>query len=331
MSRSEAIADFLARAGWRDAQGSVMAGDASARRFRRLVQGGISAVLMEDPTGNVGAFLHIAHHLKRYGLSAPRIFAADQPAGLVLMEDLGDDLIAICATRDPSLEAELYSAATSCLVALHSAPLPIDISPYGAKEMSAMISPLAEFYAPAIGHRLSQERWAELVEALEMALQQSQAPAPVLIHRDYHAENLLWLPHRNGPARIGLIDFQDALAGHPAYDLASLLRDVRRDIPDRVTEDCIQLYCRATGTDESWYRAGFAAQSAQRNLRILGLFPRLCMKFGKPGYLAFMPRVWAHIQADLAHPSLRALRNAVARCIPEPTPERLEKIRRSAA
>ena len=329
--QDERTAAFLAKAGWQGAKAGDLAGDASARRYARLHKGTQSAVLMSDPDGNVRPFLRLAEHLGTNGFSTPRILAADHEAGLVLMEDLGDDLLADLAEQSPQEELDLYLAATDVLVALHTCPLPEGLAAYGPAEMAEMIAPLAEFYAPAVGAPFPHAEWLSLKLALEESLRSTDMPPAVMIHRDYHAENLLWLPDRSGFARVGVLDFQDALLGHPAYDLASLLGDVRRTVPLQVREASIIHYLAETGTPEAEFRAGLAAQGAQRNLRILGLFARLCTRLGKPGYLDFMPRLWANLQADLAQPALSVLREAVADLVPEPTPERIARIRGQAA
>ncbi|MFY0633493.1 MAG: phosphotransferase [Vannielia sp.] len=326
-----AVESFLADAGWANAERRPLAGDASSRAYEHLSLGPETSVLMKDPEGDVLPFLAIAKHLTAQGLSAPTILAAAPDQGLVLMEDMGDGLIARIATADPSRENALYLAATAVLIALHAAPLPESLQPYGPAEMAPMIGPAAEYYARAAGEPVTHEGWLHLTAALEEALLATNIAPPVLIHRDYHAENLLWLPERAGPARVGLLDFQDALAGHPAYDLASLLGDVRRDVPEPVKDACIRHYLAATGFDEALFRAAIATQGAQRNLRILGVFTRLCTVLKKPAYLSLMPRVWTLLMADLAHPDLATLREAVLETIPEPTPNRLERIRKVAA
>ena len=150
---------------------------------------------------------------------------------------------------------------------------------------------------------------------------------PVLALRDFHAENLIWLPERDGAARVGLLDFQDAFAGHPAYDLVSLLEDARRDVAPEVREAMVTHYIAGSGTDAAAFRTAFATSGAQRNLRILGVFARLSMHFGKPQYVALIPRVWAHLQADLADPALADLRDFLDGVLPAPDPDRLERIR----
>lgn len=322
---------FLSGAGWSDARREALAGDASSRRYERLTMGAERAILMIDPEGDLRPFLAIAAHLAAQGLSAPRIFAQSGESGLILMEDLGDDLLARLAGQGPELEQALYCAATDVLIALHAAPLPEGLAPYGPEEMALATGPAAEFYAPAAGAPVTHEGWLHLTAAMEEALLATNMGPPVLLHRDYHAENLIWLPRRSGPARVGLLDFQDAVAGHTAYDLASLLGDVRRDVPATVKESAIRHYLTATGREEAAFRAALAAQGAQRNIRILGIFTRLATRLGKPGYLALMPRVWALLMADLAQPGLEHLRETVEEMLPPPTPEVIARIRKRAA
>ncbi|MBS8224875.1 aminoglycoside phosphotransferase family protein [Vannielia litorea] len=325
------IGSFLSEAGWGGAERAPLAGDASSRSYERLALGPDRAVLMKDPDGNIRPFLDIAAHLVAEGLSAPRILAHDAAAGLILMEDLGNALIAKRAVAHPEEEVALYRAATDVLVALHGAPVPPGLSSYGPAEMALAIGPAAEFYAPAAGAPVTHEGWLQLTATIEEALLASDMEPQVMLHRDYHAENLLWLPERAGPARIGLLDFQDALLGHRAYDLASLLGDVRRDVPPTVKEAAVLHYLDATGVEEGTFRMALAAQGAQRNIRILGIFARLCTRLGKPAYLDLMPRVWTLLMADLAHPALTTLREAVLDTLPEPTPDALSRIRKVAA
>lgn len=150
---------------------------------------------------------------------------------------------------------------------------------------------------------------------------------PVLIQRDYHAENLLWLPEREGIERVGLLDFQDAMSGHPAYDLVSLLQDARRDVAPEVEEAMIIRYLEKSGFDDSSYRAAYAVLGVQRNLRILGVFARLGQDHGKPHYVDLIPRVWNHLIRDLDHPALAPVAEKLRAELPEPTPENLERLK----
>jgi hypothetical protein len=153
----------------------------------------------------------------------------------------------------------------------------------------------------------------------------------VLALRDFHAENLVWLPDRAGVARVGLLDFQDAEAGHPAYDLVSLLKDARRDLAPGLEQEMIDRFLSRTGCDPERFAAAYAALGAQRNLRILGVFARLSMHFGKPHYVDLIPRVWAHLTASLRHPALAPLARRVADDLPEPTPDILASLKEQCA
>jgi N-acetylmuramate 1-kinase len=313
--RDAQIGAFLRRAGWGTAQRRPLAGDASNRRYLRLFDDtGATAVLMDAPPDrgeDVRPFLTIARHLASIGLSAPAVLAEDARAGLLLLEDLGDGLFARLAT-DPALEATLYVAAAETLAALHALPPPEGLVRFTPDTMADLARLIFDWYASGT------EGGEELVSLLKEALART-APAPtVLSLRDFHAENLLWLPDRAGPARVGLLDFQDAVIAHPAYDLVSLLHDARRDVHDATRAATIRRFLDLTGQDAAPFMAAAAALSAQRNLRILGVFARLAGRDGKTGYLRFLPRVWRNLHRDLEHPALSRLRAAALRLLPPP-------------
>lgn len=291
---------FLTRAGWGDARQEPLAGDASARRYTRLRGQDGSAILMQDPGGDAALFARLAEHLCGLGLSAPRILARDDAQGLLLLEDLGDGLIARLAT-DPERESALYLQAVDALVELHRHPAPEGLPVATPDHLATMTDLAFTHYAGR------PDAAAPAIDALRAILAKTCATADVMVLRDFHAENVLHLPERFGAARAGLLDFQDALRGHRAYDLVSLLRDARRDLFPETAEVATTHYLRATGTPEAPFRAAMAVLGFQRNLRILGVFARLAER-GKPGYLRLLPRVWAHLQADLAHPTLAPLR-----------------------
>lgn len=337
-AREAVIAAFLAAAGWGTAARRPLAGDASPRRYDRLARpDGTTAVLMDaDPARgeDVRPFLAIARHLAALGLSPPSVFAGDTAAGLLLLEDLGDDLLARHCARAPGDEAALYAAAVDVLVHLHRQPAPEGIAAYDPATMGTLAGLAAEWYAPAAtgaatgaaASAAAGDGAAALAAATAAALSAHAGGAPVLALRDFHAENLLWLPARAGPARIGLLDFQDARAGHPAYDLVSLTEDARRDLAPGLAAACLERYRAATGRPAATFAAACAALAAQRNLRILGVFARLAIRDAKPGYVALIPRVWAHLAADLAHPALARLRRVALAVLPAPTPDRLARI-----
>ncbi|WP_116132843.1 aminoglycoside phosphotransferase family protein [Tropicimonas sp. IMCC34043] len=328
MTRTEAIANFLSGAGWGSAARTPLAGDASARRYERLTRGGETAVLMDAPPDqgqDVRPFRRIADHLSRLALSPPQILAADDSLGLLLIEDLGDALFARILAVDPGQEIPLYRAAVDVLLALHRHPAPPELPQFDTTELAAAIEPLTAWYLPAIGANAAT---ADGIEPLLRDALQALAPAdPVICLRDYHAENLIWLPSRKGAARVGLLDFQDAFAGHPAYDLVSLLQDARRDVAPTAAAAATDRYLRESGADAEQFARACATLGAQRNLRILGIFARLSLRDGKAQYVDLIPRVWGHLQANLAHPGLAALASCVAETVPVPTPDRLQRIK----
>lgn len=338
--RAARIAAFLEDAGWGAALHAPLAGDASNRRYDRLRDGpgGARAVLMDAPpeTGeDTRPFVRIARHLRGLGLSAPAILAEDSTAGLLLLEDLGDDLYARVILGGRADEAELYGAAVDALVALHRHPPPATLPAYGPELMTEKAALAGQWYAggSAVQAAPDPEHPAarSLAEAIAPLLTRHGADATVLVQRDYHAENLLWLPDREGLARVGLLDFQDALAGHRSYDLVSLLEDARRDVPAALQTAMLARYIAATGVDAEDFHRAYALLGAQRNLRILGVFARLSLHYGKPHYADLIPRVWGHLQHDLAHPDLAGLKDTVARNLPPPDPERLDRLKARCA
>ena len=317
---------FLTDQGLGDQMPDPLAGDASARRYWRLqTQSGPRVVMDADPiTGeDVTRFAHLARHLRSYGVSAPSLHAEDAKAGFLLMEDFGDGLLARLVAHDPSRERTLYGAAVDLLVALRDVP-PGEVPVY---DSAAMAQAIDLVFADYLCRAAPSADFALVAPLLKSKLDQLCPDTPVLCLRDYHAENLFWLPEREAAACIGVIDFQDAVLAHPAYDMASLLHDARRDVSADVIRAMQMRYCTATQTDPERFAASFAVLSLQRNLRILGVFARLARSRGKPGYLSLMPRVWAFVQAALAHPELAELADALHGMLPAPTPEHLERLR----
>lgn len=323
--RDAAIGGFLRGTGWAEADATMLAGDASNRRYLRLTRAdGARAVLMDAPPErgeDLRPFLRIAEVLSARGFSAPRIVAADTTQGLALLEDLGDALFARVLERAPQHEDGLYSAATDVLIELHETPPPADLPAYDSPLMADLAMLAFDWYAPdAAAHR------ADTRATLHDLLQAHVGAAQVLALRDYHAENLLWLPERHGIARVGLLDFQDAMRGPRGYDLVSLTQDARRDVAPGLEARMIARYTAATGQDAAALSTACAVLGAQRNLRIIGVFARLCLRDGKPHYLRMLPRVWAHLQRDLADPALAPLAAILRRTLPAPDPVILQGI-----
>lgn len=324
-------ADFLATHGWAKATKTPLAGDASSRRYTRLTTPDRNAILMDEGPQSqpqLDRFAIIARHLTSLGLSAPKILAegSDQ---FLLIEDLGDDLFAQAMKAEPPIEGTLYQAAIDALIVSQQAPVPDYIDPYGPTEMAAAVGLAFEWY-PTPTTQYSQHVVSQLVALFQDLLSTHLTSEPVLIQRDFHAENLIWLPNRNGPARVGLLDFQDAVSGDPAYDLASLLVDARRDVSSEMKRNMIDYYATTTQIDRSNFEVAFHLCSAQRNLRILGIFSRLAIREGKPGYVDLIPRVWRNLMADIDHPVLSELKAALT-ILPNPDDTVLQAIRAAHA
>lgn len=354
--REQERRDFVERSGWAGAAIVPRPGDASTRSYARVSLNGRKAMLMDQPqsaetpaapanataderralgynavarlaSGDVGRFVAVANYLRNLGLSVPEIYAADPAAGFALIEDLGDDLYADVLERGGD-ERALYTGAAAVLAKLHTSETPAILPPdkplyaYDEAAQIAEIDLMTEWFIPyalnraATGDEVAQHRalWRE-------ALGRTRKTPPVFVHRDYHAQNLLWLPERSGIRRVGLIDFQDAVAGSPAQDLMHLIEDARRDVSPETSAATVRHYLDAmrnagSPVDEETFRAEMATISAQRNARIAGIFARLYKRDGKPRYLSYLPRVWGHLNRDLEHPALAALKSWYDKTIP---------------
>lgn len=316
--RAHLLHGFVAAQGWGDAELRPLAGDASFRRYVRLVRPRETAVVMDapPPKENVRPFLHVGRALAGFGYSAPRVWGADEEQGFVLLEDLGDDSYnrRIAAGHD---EGELYGAAVDLLADLARRGAPASLPGFDDARILREVELLLDWTWPALAQKpVPHDMRAEFRALWQQAIPGMRRSAPVLVHFDYHVDNLLWLPRRQGLGRVGLLDFQDAVCGPAALDLVSLLEDARRDVRPALAEAMIGRYLAATGFPADDFRASYAAVGAQRNTRILGVFGRLWLRDGKPGYLKLLPRVWGLVERDLAHPELAALRRWFDRHIP---------------
>jgi aminoglycoside/choline kinase family phosphotransferase len=302
-------AAFLALHGWEGAEILPLAGDASFRRYFRVVAPGRAAVLMDAPPPHEDPrpFLHVASHLTSLGFAAPGILASDLDGGLVLIEDFGDARMAEIIAAEPNREREIYAQAIDLAAALHRHP-PAPLRPYDLNEYQREAGLFLEWYAPAVGLEVDARSYRAAWNEALAPLADIQA---VTVLRDYHAENVMLLQD----GRLGLLDFQDALAGHPAYDLVSLLQDARRDVSPAIEAAMLDRYEASAPLD----RAAYAVLGAQRNAKILGIFTRLWKRDGKPRYLAYQPRVWGYLERDLAHPALEPIAAWFDRHIPPQT------------
>ena len=354
--RQDAMREFLARSGWGNARVTALPGDASTRRYFRVRDGARRAMLMDQPQqaeapqapanatpeerralgynaiarlagADCGRFVAASEFLRARGLSAPEIYAADLKQGFVLIEDFGDTLYADVLSRGTD-EVPLYSTAVDALARLHleSAPavLPLDraLHAYDETVLIAETDLMTQWFFPvALGREADASEAEEHRMLWRNVLKPVLAAPPVFVHRDYHAQNLLWLPDRKGEARVGVIDFQDAVAGSTSYDLISLIEDARRDVSAELAEAMTGRYVArmeelGRPVNEELYRAQAAIMAAQRNAKIAGIFARLYKRDSKPRYLDYLPRVWGYLNRDLNHPSLAALKSWYGKTIP---------------
>lgn len=328
-AREERMLAFLEDIGWAQASRAPLAGDASARRYLRLEGPDGRAVLMDAPPAkgeDIRPFTAVTRWLRAQGLSAPGILGEDPEQGFLLLEDLGDDLYARHVHAQPSAETDLYARATDLLVHLADlGPAPM-LPPYDHAVLRREADLFTEWWLPHATEAGAGWLAEDFTALMDAALPPVMDIRQVTVLRDYHAENLLWLPDRPGLAAVGLLDYQDALAGHPAYDLMSLLEDARRDTTPELREAMIASYLAARPVlDAETFRRDYAILAAQRNLKIIGIFARLARRDGKPRYLELIPRVWGHLLRDLSHPELVELDHWVRAHAPEPTSDVLAR------
>lgn len=316
------VDEFLRRAGFGGAIRLPLPGDASARRYTRLVAGPEPALLMESPPEEgLEAFLRLAAHLEAHGLRPPRILAAELAHGLAIVEDLGEATMAD-ALDSGAKPLPLYLAAAETLAALHEVPLPSGLPDWTAARMTeAACATFADWWWEAALERPPSPAEREGCAA---ALRKMLAPfgGECLTHRDFFPANLV--PRG---AAMGLLDFQDAALGHPAYDLVSLVEDARRDVAPEVREAAITRYlaCRPS-LDRDAFEAAMAAMAAQRHLRVAALWTRLALRDGKTRYLVHGPRCWALLDRALRHPAAKPLAEFLDAHVPRAlrrNPERL--------
>jgi aminoglycoside/choline kinase family phosphotransferase len=319
MSRETLIAEFLARHGYGDAIAEPLAQDASFRRYLRLTEGPRPAVLMDAPPPELlEPFVRIARHLAGLGISVPDIIAVDLDTGLLLAEDLGDGLMADLLDNG-HLDDEALFGAIDVLVAMQRASPPDGLPVWGAQAMvSAALATLFDWWWPAtFGTPAPASARADVAAALEVVLAPLAVGPVCFVHRDYFAGNIFWLPDRAGLRRIGIIDFQGAGVGHPAYDLASLLQDARRDIPPEVARRAIAHYLAARpDLDPNDFHLAYAACAAQRHLRVACQWVRLALRDRRPQYLAYGPRTWRLLADALREPAAQPLAAVLDRWIP---------------
>ncbi|UAL10463.1 N-acetylmuramate/N-acetylglucosamine kinase AmgK [Caulobacter segnis] len=353
--RGAAKAAFLGAHGFGDAHRQPLSGDASTRAYERLRRGDERFIFMDQPpalesvvcppgatdaerlalgynaaarlaAGSVAAFVATADYLRRRGLSAPRIFAYDVAQGLAVLEDLGDGLYATLIAEGQD-ERPLYEAAVDLQVALHAETPPdvlaVDdvrwpLLTYDKLALKHATDTFLEWWPQFAGiPAFSPEAVAAWDALWAPVWVRGEAGASVFTHRDYHAQNLLWLPEREGVARVGLLDFQDALRAHPAWDLTHLLQDARRDVsPDLETAMLDRYLAARPGANREAFVADYRALAASNAARILGrVFARQAL-LGRRQYEAYMPRTWRYLERNLADPAMAGLKAWFDRHVP---------------
>jgi N-acetylmuramate 1-kinase len=340
VDRMAATRQFIAESGYSEALRARLRGDASTRSYERLALGDKRVLLMNSPrrpdgppvrgdkpysaiahlADNVVPFVAMAHGLGQYGFSAPAIYQADLEQGFLIIEDLGDERVV--GGDPPEPIKECYETAVDVLLALHGQQLPdmlpvaphLDyrIPPYDMDAFLIEAELLVDWFLPRLDAAIPDTERGSF-RALWRDLLQPAIDAPrTWVLRDFHSPNLIWLPQRHGFARLGLIDFQDAVMGPPAYDLASLLQDARVDVSEETELALLGQYVRGRSSREAGFDGAqfiklYAMLAAQRASKILGIFARLDVRDGKPQYLRHLPRVWGYLQRSLSHPALEAL------------------------
>jgi len=309
---------FLAAHGFDTAGRIALPADASHRRYARLVGGPQPALLMDaPPPEDVRPFARLARHLAAAGLSTPTILAEDPASGFLLIEDFGDATHAalLDAGHDP---LPLYEEAAEALAALHEAPVPAGLPAWDADAMArATAATFLDWWWPAaFGAPPSVAIRGELEAALH-AMLDPFAAARGFVHRDYFPANLLRLDARSGARRTGIIDFQDAGLGHPAYDVVSLVEDARRPVPADARRAAVARYlARRPGLDRGEFLGAVAACGAQRHLRVAALWVRLARRDNKPRYLQYGPHCWGLLERSLSQPACRPLRDFLDAHVP---------------
>ena len=353
--RDDLRAAFLAANGFGAASRQPLSGDASTRLYERLrLLDGTRLIFMDQPpvletpfcppgagpaqrsalgynaanrlaAGSVAAFVATAAYLRGLGLSAPKVLAHDVEAGLAVLEDLGDGLYATLIDEGQD-ERPLYEAAVDVQVALQAAPPPDlleaggvswPLLTYDALALKVGTDTFLEFWPKFAGlPAFAPDAVAEWNTLWAPVWAAGEAGATVFTHRDFHAQNLLWLPDRAGVARVGLLDFQDALRAHPAWDLTHLLQDARRDVSPELERAMLDRFLARPSLDHETFHADYRALATSNAARILGrVFARQAL-LGRGQYRAFMPRTWRYLERNLEDPALGGLKAWFDRNVP---------------
>ena len=312
--RSALIDEFLIRTGWVDVKRSLLAADASFRQYERIKISNKTAILMDapPPKENIRPFIKITEHLAKLGYSVPQIFAKDIDAGFLLLEDFGDETFTKALTQKVD-EMQLYQSAIDVLINLHSRELseviPDGVKNYDHNTLLGEVVLFVDWYIPGLfGDTYTEYVKNDFLCIWEKLLSEVSSENETLVLRDFHADNLMWLPSRDGIRKCGLLDYQDAVKGSPAYDIASLLEDARRDLKPGMASDLLDYYFTALPkVDRRRFNKIYAILSAQRHCKVIGIFARLAMRDGKRNYLKHINRCWRLLERVSSSPELKVL------------------------
>ncbi|MCI5049098.1 MAG: phosphotransferase [Rickettsiales bacterium] len=311
--RDEQITAFLSKNGFGKASRHRLKGDASFRRYERLNRSGDSFMLMDAPPKHedVRPFIEVSRLLDGYALSVPEIYARDEAQGLLIIEDLGDHLYSHMLQEEPEREMELYQRAVDLLISIYLQgneifeKTEITLQPYDIDVCLKEVGLVIDWFMPQlVGLDEAKKLKKDYLALWKKVFKATPCEKPIPVLRDYHADNLMWLSERSGLRRVGLLDYQDALLGDPAYDLASFLEDIRRDVAPETIEELLRYYKSQTDQDDEAFDQRYAVQAALRNAKIVGIFTRLPVRDGKKHYVKWLPAVWKWLQHDLEHPAL---------------------------
>ncbi len=311
----DSIDIFLTQALDKEYSRNFLAGDASFRKYERIITSQGNYVLMDSSLEKsaIIPFVSICNWLVNNSLSAPKIINSDLDNGYLLLEDLGDNLYSRYLSDKSSDETHLYQHAIDIISEIEKREVKLeDIKRYDINLLIKESELFIDWYLKDKydANQLELIR-KDFINALEDGYSKANLKFSTLVMRDYHADNLLWLPDREGIKKVGLLDFQDAVLGDSAYDIVSLLQDARRDVSDELASQSISYYLAASGENEADFLKRYSFLGVQRNLKIIGIFHRLNLRDGKSGYLKFLPRVWDNLQKNLDNPVNAGIKNII--------------------
>ena len=322
--REEHKKKFLTKNDLLFAPAEAITSDASNRKYFRLTKGVKTIILMDsNPETNepINNFIYFTNFLRAHNFSAPKIYDADIPNGLLLLEDLGKSNFAKILKTKPNIETIVYEEAANQLINMQGKETPKLAKPYS---IEILIKESLLFFQWYLGEKNSSRLSTQFVSLLTPLLQKIKQTKPTLVLRDFHAENLIWIDDRTHFQRVGLLDYQDALIGHPAYDIASLLKDARRDVTIELHDHILNYYLYMTKQNKDLFMRDYSILSAQRNLKIIGIFTRLSIRDNKKNYLNLIPRVWKNLEDDFTHPELKNLSEFIIASAPFPNLDKLK-------